>query len=162
MSSLFVGETSVVRPHVAPCTPTHPRIQLKSKMASLILQVTRFIVKSSPGWVFLSLSLISVQRRASYPVLLEQLDQPPTVGGQQESQPKPQGKGEPGRRQGSKNRNRRDIELSPYLQLVQQNLKRLLDLTSPHIKLRHFVFDGAFGHNDAMQMVRQVGLPLDF
>ena len=116
--------------------------------------------KVVPGLGFLSLSLISVQRRASYPVLLEQLDQPPTVRGQQESQPKPQGKGKPGRRQGSKNRNRRDIELSPYLQLVQQNLKRLLDLTSPHIKLRHFVFDGAFGHNDAMQMVRQVGLHL--
>ena len=39
MSSLFFGETGVVRPHTAVCMPTHPRIQLKPKMASIILQV---------------------------------------------------------------------------------------------------------------------------
>jgi hypothetical protein len=44
MSNLFVGETGVVRPHVATDTPIHPRIQLKSKMASVILQVPQLLL----------------------------------------------------------------------------------------------------------------------
>src|SRR5687768_1291357 len=39
MSSLFCGDSGVVRPHSAVCMPTHPRIQLKPKMTSVILQV---------------------------------------------------------------------------------------------------------------------------
>jgi len=116
--------------------------------------------KVVPGLGFLSLSLISVERRVSYPVVLEQLEQAQTAGSPEEPQQKPKGKGKPGRRKGSKNRNRRDVELSPYLQFVQDHLKHLLELIGSHIKLEHFVFDGAFGHNDAVQMVRQIGLHL--
>jgi putative transposase len=36
----------------------------------------------------------------------------------------------------------------------------LLALIGDHIKLDYFVFDGAFGNNDAVQMVRQLGLHL--
>ena len=36
----------------------------------------------------------------------------------------------------------------------------MIDLIGSHIKLEHFVFDGAFGNNDAVQMVRQIGLHL--
>ena len=52
------------------------------------------------------------------------------------------------------------MELSPYLQFVQQHLKQLLDLIGSYMNLDHFVFDGAFGNNDAVQMVRQLGLHL--
>jgi putative transposase len=114
----------------------------------------------SPGLGFLTLSLIRVKRRVSYPVMLEQLEQPQTVQAQAEVAPQPQGKGKPGRRKGSKNRNRRDIELSAYLQFVQQHLKHLLELIGPYIKLDYFVFDGAFGNHDAVQMVRQLDLHL--
>lgn len=118
--------------------------------------------KVVPGVGFLSLSLINVKRRVSNPVVLEQLEQTQIVMSQEKSQQKSKGKGKrkPGRRKGSKNRNRRDVELSPYLQFVQHHLKHLLELIGPHIKLEHFVFDGAFGHNDAVQMVRQLGLHL--
>jgi hypothetical protein len=116
--------------------------------------------KVVPGLGFLSLSLISVKRRVSYPVILEQLEQCQTAQAQAEIEPKPQGKGKPGRRQGSKNRHRRDVELSPYLHFVQQHLKHLLELIGPYMKLDYFVFDGAFGNNDAVQMVRQLGLHL--
>jgi putative transposase len=120
--------------------------------------------KVVPGLGFLSLSLISVKRRVSYPVVLEQLEKPQTATSQEVSQQKSKGKGKskgkPGRRKGSKNHNRRDVELSPYLQFVQHHLKNLLELIGPHLKLEHFVFDGAFGNNDAVQMVRQVGLHL--
>ena len=83
--------------------------------------------KVVPGLGFLSLSLISVKRRASYPVVLEQLEQAHMSVSQTERQPQPQGTGKPGRRKGSKNRNHRDVELSPYLQFVPHHLRHLLE-----------------------------------
>jgi putative transposase len=116
--------------------------------------------KVVPGLGFLSLSLISVERRESYPVVVEQLDQSQTATSQEALEQTHKGKGKSGRRKGSKNRNRRDVLLSPYLQFVQGHLKHMLGLIGSHIKIEHFVFDGAFGNNDAVQMVRQIGLHL--
>jgi putative transposase len=114
--------------------------------------------KVVPGLGFLSLSLISVRRRVSYPVMMEPIEKGPTATPHEV--PKKQARGKRGRPKGSKNQHRRDVELSPYLRLVQETLKRLLALIGEHIKLVYFVFDGAFGHNDALQMVRQLGLHL--
>ena len=120
--------------------------------------------KVVPGLGFLSLSLISPQHRVSHPVVLEQLEQVQTAPSCEVSQKKPKSKskskGQPGRRKGTKNCNRREVELSPYLQFVQRHLKHMLNLVGSHIKIEHFVFDGAFGNNDAVQMVRQIGLHL--
>jgi putative transposase len=116
--------------------------------------------KVLPGLAFLSLSLISVKRRVSYPVVTEQLQQVQSSKAKKQAKKKSQGKGQRGRRKGSKNRNRRDVELSPYLIFVQEHLKRLLTLIGDHIELSYFVFDGAFGNNDAVQMVRQLELHL--
>ena len=113
-----------------------------------------------PGVGFLCLSLISVKRRVSYPMMLEQLEQPQTPPSQRGIKQKTHGKSKRGRRKGSKNRNRREVELSAHLQFVQQHLKHLLKLIGPYLKLDYCVFDGAFGHNDAVQMVRQIGLHL--
>jgi putative transposase len=44
--------------------------------------------------------------------------------------------------------------------LGQETIKRLLELIGARFQVIYFVFDGAFGHNDALQMVRQVGLHL--
>jgi putative transposase len=114
--------------------------------------------KVVPGLGFLSLSLISVERRVSYPMVVEQLEQTPSRKTQVPSQPKRPG--QVGRPKGRKNGNRHDVELSPYLQFVQAHLKHVLELIGSHIQLEHFVFDGAFGNNDAVQMVRQLGLHL--
>ena len=116
--------------------------------------------KVVPGLGFLTLSLISVKRRVSYPVVLEALEQPQRAQSQVERHPKLRGKSKAGRRKGSKNRNRRDVELSSYLQFVQHHLRHFLELIGSCIQLNYFVFDGAFGHNDAVQMVRQIGLHL--
>src|SRR5437773_202758 len=114
--------------------------------------------KRVPGLGFLSLSLISVKRRTSYPVMMEQLDKEHTATPQEGSKKKSHGK--QGRPPGSKTRHRRDVELSPYLRFVQETITRFLQLIGDHIKVRYFVFDGAFGHNDALQMVRQLGLQM--
>ena len=114
--------------------------------------------KRVPGLGFLSLSLLSVKRRTSYPVMMEPLTQPPIETPRQVSTHKTNGKR--GRPPGSKNQHRRDVVLSPYLRFVQETIKRLLEVIGDHLQVMYFVFDGAFGHNDALQMVRQLGLHL--
>lgn len=114
--------------------------------------------KTIPGLCFLSLSLISVQRRCSYPLRLE-----PIVKEAAASCPKApkvgRGKGR-GRPKGSRNGNRRGGSLSAYLQFVQGLLRQVLALVCQTLSVRYFVFDGAFGHNQALQMVRRTGLEL--
>jgi len=110
------------------------------------------------GLGFLSVSLISVKRRTSYPVMLEQLGQQHRANPPEVSKKKSQG--QRGRPKGSKNQQRRDVTLSPYLRFVQETTKRLLQLIGAQLQVMYFVFDGAFGHNDALQMVRQLGLHL--
>jgi putative transposase len=65
-----------------------------------------------------------------------------------------------GRPKGSRNKNRKKVELSPYLQFVPATLKSLLSIVGTELSLVYFVFDGAFGNNDALQMVRQCDLHL--
>jgi hypothetical protein len=48
MSSLFFGETGEFCPHSAACTPTHPQIALKLRIAEIILQVPHNIGKAVP------------------------------------------------------------------------------------------------------------------
>ena len=114
--------------------------------------------KVVPGLGFLSLSLISVKRRVSYPVMMEPIEKTHTAKPQESSKKKSGRKR--GRPKGSKNQNRRDVDLSLYLRFVQETLKRLLQLVGEYIQIVYFIFDGAFGHNEALQMVRQLGLHL--
>src|SRR2546425_282046 len=114
--------------------------------------------KAVPGLCVLSLSLISVKRRISYPVMMEQIDKAPTNNPPDVS--KKQSPGKRGRPQGSKNRNRRAVALSPALRFVQETITRFLQLIGEHVKVIYFVYDGAFGNNDALQMVKQTGLHL--
>src|SRR6266849_7130654 len=114
--------------------------------------------KAVPGLCFLSLSLISVKRRTSYPVMMEQMDKKPNDDPPDVS--KKTSPGKRGRPQGSKNRSRRAVELSPALRFVQETITRFLQLIGDHVKVIYFVYDGAFGNNDALQMVKQPGLHL--
>jgi putative transposase len=110
------------------------------------------------GLCFLSLSLLSVKRRTSYPVLIEQVEKSSEASGQAPSKQKC--RGQQGRPKGSKNRNRREVEISPSLGFIQEHIKRLLEQIGDAFQVVYFIFDGELGHNDAMQMVRQVGLHL--
>jgi hypothetical protein len=114
--------------------------------------------KTVPGLCFLSLSLLSVKRRTSYPVVTEQVDKP--VEAAVQARPKKKAGGRRGRPKGSKNRNRREVELSPSLCFIQKHIKRLLEQIGDACTIVYFIFDGELGHHDALQMVRQVGLHL--
>jgi putative transposase len=114
--------------------------------------------KAVPGLCFLSLSLLSVKRRASYPVVTEQVAKAGEAAAPAQSTQK--AKGQRGRPPGSKNRNRRNVELSPSLRFLQEHIKSLLQQIGDACKVVYFIFDGELGHNDALHMVRQVGLHL--
>jgi len=118
--------------------------------------------KPVPGLSFFSLSLISVKERTSYPVMMEQVIK------EKAEKPAKKRKGKKakkqarkrGRPKGSKNKNRRDVELKPYLVHIQTMLKSLLSLTGVDLNVIYCVMDGAFGHNNALQMVQQCSLEL--
>ena len=118
--------------------------------------------KAVPGLSFFSLSLISVKERTSYPLMMEQVikekAQKPTKKGKSKKVKKQARKR--GRPKGSKNKNRREVVLKPYLLHIQSMLKSLLSLTGADLNLIYCVLDGAFGHNNACQMVRQCSLHL--
>jgi DDE superfamily endonuclease len=112
--------------------------------------------KAVPGLCFLSLSLLSVKHRTSYPVVTEQVKKACEAAAQ--APPTKKTSGQRGRPKGSKNRNRREVALSPSLRFIQEHIQRLLRQIGDAFKVVYFIFDGELGPNDAMQMVRQVGL----
>jgi len=120
--------------------------------------------KPVPGLAFFAVSLVSVKRRVSSVVVMEQLtkEQSTTTRTRPKAtkQSKPKVKRKRGRPKGSKNKNRREVELPAYLQHIQKLLNDLLALVGPEVKLVYCVLDGAFGHNNALQMVRRCGLHL--
>ena len=123
--------------------------------------------KAIPGLSFLAVSLVSVNRRRSYPMVMEQI-----VRGTSSSNPGVSAcehrenteattpKHKRGRPKGSRNRNKNDVVLSDVLKQLQTMVKALLQLVGDWIPLRYFVLDGYFGHNNALQMVKQCGLHL--
>jgi len=113
--------------------------------------------KAVPGLCFLTLSLLSVKHRISYPMVTEQVNKLSEPSLQELTK---KSGGARGRPKGSKNRNRREVQLSPSLCFIQDHIKKLLKQIGDAFKVIYFVFDGELGHHDALQMVRQVNLHL--
>lgn len=112
-----------------------------------------------PGLSFFSFSLVSITERLSHPVITEQIlkaDQEPS----QTNNDKPKQAGKPGRPKGSKNKNRRDVSLTPYLQQLQRMIETVLTLIGKELTVNYCVLDGEFGNNRALQMVRRCSLHL--
>ena len=120
--------------------------------------------KTLPGLGFLSLSLVSVKERHSYPMVMEQIvrgdtgsSSPPASEPRDETQP-PSPRRTPGRPKGSRNRNKTQVPLSDTLKHLQTMLKALLARIGDLIPVRYLVLDGYFGHNPALQMTQHCGL----
>jgi putative transposase len=114
---------------------------------------------ASLGYLYrMRLSLLSVKRRTSYPVVTAQVRQPLAMSGQERSKQKVGG--QRGRPKGSQHRHRREVDLSASLCFMQQHIKRLREQIGDAFQVVYFLFDGELGPNDAMQIVRQVGLHL--
>lgn len=112
-----------------------------------------------PGLGFFAVSLVSVTSHTSFPVVIKQLVGEDTNKLSPSTAPLTGQRG-PGRPKGRRNRNRRDVELSPYLVAIQQMLRQVLALTAGSIQVGYCLLDGFFGNNSALQMVRQCQLHL--
>jgi putative transposase len=122
--------------------------------------------KPVPGLSFFALSLISTQKRRSFPIQLEQVVHPeakkatnPAKSKTPKSQEAVQ-KRKPGRPKGSKNKNKAEVSLSPELLRIKAMVQAQLQWIGGLISLTYLVLDGHFGNNSALQMTRQCGLHL--
>jgi putative transposase len=112
---------------------------------------------------FFNFSLINTKTRSAYPLFSEQVirdkvEGPKSSKGKAKKQKKSsqsQKKKSSGRPKGSKNKNKAKPELSLYLRFIQDHLKALLARISKDLSIVYVVLDGAFGDNDATQMIRQ-------
>lgn len=116
--------------------------------------------KPISGLSFFTLSLVSVEKRHSFPIQIEQViksdieknSQSPT---QEIKQQEKRGRGRP---KGSKNKNKTQVILTSELLRIQMMIKSLFNLLAKFIPLTYLVLDGHFGNNNALQMARQVNL----
>jgi hypothetical protein len=106
-----------------------------------------------PSVSFLTLSLIDVQERRSYPLHIQQLM--PTAQDEVQSTSVP--KHPRGRPKGSKNHVKPDPILSPLLQVLQGMFATILTPMTP-LQVKHVVLDGKFGNYPTTWTVRQADL----
>lgn len=113
------------------------------------------------GLAFFALSLVSVNERKSYPLLVEQVvrSEAERAAAKEKKVNKTRKSssqtGKRGRPKGSKNKDKRQIEWTPELQRVETMGATLLQRVNPLCSVRYFVLDGHFGNNNVLQMVRQ-------
>jgi len=114
-----------------------------------------------------SLSIVSVEERQSNPLQIEQVLR--TVEEKEAAKKKKSKKAKKknnsekkklGRPKGSKNRDKRQVSLTPELERIQKMIKKQLLLLRKLVEIRYIALDGHFGNNNALQMVLQCGLDL--
>jgi len=112
----------------------------------------------------MNLSVIDVENRKAYPLINKQIVKENKEGFKKDKNTKKSKKKtkkrKKGRPKGSGNKDKKEVELSPYLKSVQESIKKALERIDNYIDLTYFVFDGEFGNNYAVQMVRECGLHL--
>lgn len=112
-----------------------------------------------PGLAFFVLSLVSVQERRSYPLLVEQRirteEEKQAARSKQKPKKRSAGKQKPGRPKGSKNKDKTQLEWTPELLLIQALLQKVIGQLADICSVCYLVLDGHFGNNNALQMVRQ-------
>ena len=106
----------------------------------------------------MNLSLLQVETRASYPLITEQLVREEV----RESAPKAvkEKRTKRGRPKGSADKNRKDVELSPFQTQLQGCIRAALKLVGLDLGIVYFVYDGALGNNAGLQSVTPTGLHL--
>ncbi len=118
------------------------------------------------GLSFFTLSIVSVEKRRSYPLRIEQIVRTATEKAASKAKKEakkakqPSEKRQPGRPKGSKNKNKAAVELSPELQRIQAMLESQLKQINGLLPVKYLALDGHFGNHLAYQMVRKNRLHL--
>src|SRR5262245_2072811 len=122
--------------------------------------------KLVPGLAFFTLSLVSVQKRRSFPMRIEQVvrsDAEKAASKAKAAAKKPKGAQatrRPGRPKGSKHTPQAAATLTPELVRITGMLTALLQLIATVLSVTYLVLDGHFGNHNALHMARQCGLHL--
>ena len=122
--------------------------------------------KVVPGLAFFTLSLISTQRRRSFPIHIEQVLRTAEEKAARPAKsratmmPAAAPKRKPGRPKGSTTKAKTAVELTPELCRIQTMLRQLLDRIGSLFPLTYLVLDGHFGTNAALMMAQQCDLHL--
>jgi hypothetical protein len=122
--------------------------------------------KPVPGLSFFTLSLVSVQKRRSFPMRVEQgvrSDAEKAVSKAKAAAKKPKSPSEkrrPGRPKGSTNKTKTTVTLTPELVRIKTMLEALLHLIAQVLAVTYLVLDGHFGHHNALHMAWQCNMHL--
>jgi putative transposase len=122
--------------------------------------------KPVPGLAFFTLSLVSTQRRRSFPIRVEQVVRSAAekaaskARADAKQQTPATAKRRPGRPKGRKNTPKADVPRTPELMRITDMLDALLKLIAGFLPLTYLLLDGHFGHHNALQMARQSHLHL--
>lgn len=124
------------------------------------------IGKTVKGIAIFAISLIDINERRSYPVMVEQVvrtkaeKEAAKAKKKTRKKKKSKKKCKPGRPRGSKNRDKTQVELTPELLRIQAIVKQQLAVLRDIVTITYIALDGHFGNNNALQMVQQCGLHL--
>jgi len=126
--------------------------------------------KPVPGIAFFALSLVSVQARHAFPMVIEQVIRSAAEKAASKAKAvaktqKPAGaKRRPGRPKGSKNKSKAAVQLTPELLRIQGLVDALLKRIAGLLPLTYLLLAQRaprhFGNNNALQMARQSNLHL--
>ena len=122
--------------------------------------------KPVPGLAFFTLSLVSLQKRRSFPMRIEQVvrsDAEKAASKAKAAAKKPTGAQaprRPGRPKGRTNAPKAAATLTPELMPITSMLTALLQLLATLLSVTSLGLDGPFGNHNALQMARQCGLHL--
>jgi hypothetical protein len=116
--------------------------------------------KPVPGLAFFAFALVNVQQRTAHPLRIGQVLRPEPPAEPTPVPTIPVAKRGRGRPKGSKNRNKADVALSPYLRFILTLLQAVQQVLGTTLTVTYVVLDGAFGNNYALQMVRRGGYDL--
>jgi len=116
--------------------------------------------KPVPGLAFFAFALVNVQQRTAHPLRIGQVLRPEPPAEPVPAPAAPAEKRGRGRPKGSKNRNKADVVLSPYLSFILTLLQAVKQMLGTTLAVTYVVLDGAFGNNYALQLVRRCQLQL--
>lgn len=121
--------------------------------------------KSIPGLAFFTRALISVKKRRSFPIALEQVvrsaeEKAAIQAKRAQATTPPAAKRKPGRPKGRTNAAKPALERSPELLRIQTQIRALRARIGDCLPLTYLLLDGHFGNAAALQMARACNLHL--
>jgi putative transposase len=112
------------------------------------------------GLSFFVFSLVNVNQSESLPVAVKQIIREKTEKVSASKKKKRRRKAKRGRKAGSSNKDKTELNLSPELLRINEILLELMKLIKEFLKVKYLAMDGHFGHNQAVLMAMEQDLYL--